>query len=187
MTAPLYSASDYLSAMQALMPRGRVWPRDAGTVQAGVLAGLTNSYAVQNARANYLLVDAFPLSTNELLPEWESTLGLPALAAGPAPSLLSRQTLVVARFVGAGGISIPCFANYAALLGYTVTIAGHAPFRCGQSRCGQSLGGLERMYQWTITATAKSSMPFGTYGPAVLQAEMQRLAPPYSYLTFVFP
>jgi|SRR5471032_798203 len=186
MTAPLYSASDYLSAIQALMPRGRVWPRDVGTVQAGVLAGLANSYAVQNARANYLLVDAFPQTTSELLPEWEATLGLPSLAAGPAPSVLARQTLVVARFVGAGGTSIACYSRYAGLLGYQPTISGSAPFRCGQSSAGKSLGGVEQMFALNITIPHGASSPFGTYGPAVLQSEFQRIAPPYSVLNFIF-
>jgi uncharacterized protein YmfQ (DUF2313 family) len=186
MAAPQFSASDYLGAMQALMPRGRIWSRDAATVQTKVLAGLTASYETQNARANNLLVDGFPKTSNELLPEWEASLGLPSAAAGPAPTLLARQTLVVARFIGAGGISIPCFTQYAALLGFPVAIKGHAPFRCGQSRCGQALGGPEQMYAVTMSTPAATSTPFGAYGPAVLQSEIQRLAPPYSVLKFLF-
>lgn len=186
MAAPLYSAADYLSALQALMPRGRVWSRDLSTVQSKVLAGLTKSYELQNARSNNLLVDAFPKTANELLPEWEASLGLPSPAVGPAPSIQARQTLVVARFVGAGGVSIPCFVNYAALLGYTVTIQSHAPFRCGQSHCGQSVGGVEQMYSWTIKTSGATVTPFGAYGPAVLQSELQRIAPPYSVLNFIF-
>lgn len=186
MAAPQYSAADYLSALQALMPRGRIWSRDPGTVQTKVLAGLSKSYEVQNARANNLLVDAFPSSTVELLPEWEATLGLPSPAIGPAPSVLARQTLVVARFVGAGGQSIPCFTRYASLLGFGVTIQPHAPFRCGQSRCGQPLGGTEQMYALTISTPGATSTPFGAYGPAVLQNELQRIAPPFSVLNFLF-
>lgn len=186
MTAPLYSAADYLGALQALMPRGRVWPRDTSTVQASVLAGLANSYAVQNARANYLLVDAFPKTAIELLPEWEASLGLPALAAGPAPSILARQTMVVARFVGAGGTTVACYSRYADLLGFRLTIAGSAPFRCGQSRAGQHLGGVEQMYGLTVSVVGATSTPFGQYGPAVLESELQRIAPPYSVLKFIF-
>lgn len=186
MAAPQYSAADYLAAMQALMPRGRIWPRDASTTQSKVLAGLTKSYEAQNARANNLLIDAFPKTTTELLPEWEASLGLPSSAAGPASALLARQMLVVARFVGAGGIAIPCFTRYAALLGYVISIHGHAPFRCGQSRCAQPLGGPEQMYAITVSTPAATATPFGAYGPAVLQSELQRIAPPYSVLNFLF-
>jgi len=188
MAAPLYRAADYLAALQALMPRGRVWSRDPAAVQTKVLAGLTKSYETHNARANNLLIDAFPKTTVELLPEWEASLGLPSLAAGPAPSVLARQTLVVARFVGAGGQSIPCFTNYSALLGFAVTFTRHAPFRCGQSRCGQPVGALEQMYALTAltSADAATSTPFGAYGPAVLQAELQRITPPYSMVNYLF-
>ena len=186
MSAPFYSASDYLGALQSLMPRGRVWPRDASATQTKVLAGLTHCYAASNARANVLLVDAFPASTCELLPEWEATLGLPSSAIGPAPSVLARRALVVARFVGAGGLSIPCFASYAAMLGYSVAIRAHAPFRCGQSRCGHNLGTVDQMYGWTVSTPGATVTPFGSYGPAVLQDELSRIAPPHSVLSFTF-
>lgn len=186
MAAPQYSSDDYLRALQALMPRGAVWPRDPGSLQTKVLTGLTKSYEVQNARANNLLVDAFPTSAVELLPEWEATLGLPSPAVGPTPSMLARRTLVVARFVGAGGQSIPCFTRYAALLGFDVTIQAHAPFRCGQSRCGQPLGAPEQMYALTISTPGATASSFGDYGPAVLQNELQRIAAPFSVLNFLF-
>jgi len=186
MAAPLFSSDDYLAALQALMPRGRIWPRDSASVQAQVLAGLTKSYEVNNGRANNLLVDAFPPSANELLPEWEATLGLSATSAGPAVSVPARQALVVARLIGANGISVSDFSSYAALLGYQISVKGNAPFRCGQSRAGAHVGGVERMFEWIVTAHALPSMPFGAYGPTLLQQEMQRLAPPYGLLKFVF-
>jgi uncharacterized protein YmfQ (DUF2313 family) len=186
MAAPQYSAADYLAALQALMPRGVAWPRDAGALQTMVLAGLVKSYETQNQRANNLLVDAFPASAVELLPEWESTLGLPSAAAGPNPSTLARQTLVIARLVGSLGVSVANLQQYAALLGYQVTLTKLAPFRCGQSCCGQVLGGVERLFGLIVSASNNAQTPFGAYGPAVLKDEMQRVAPPYSFLTFNF-
>jgi uncharacterized protein YmfQ (DUF2313 family) len=56
-------------------------------VQSQVLYGLAKSYERETARANNLLVDSFPLTTYELLPEWESSLGLPDPCAGVAPIL----------------------------------------------------------------------------------------------------
>lgn len=186
MAAPQYSAADYLAALQALMPRGAAWPRDAGALQTKVLAGLVKSYETQNQRANNLLVDAFPASAVELLPEWESSLGLPSAAAGPNPSTLARQTLVIARLVGSLGVSVANLRQYAALLGYQITITKLAPFRCGQSRCGQTLGVVEQMFGLIITAPSNAQTPFGIYGPAVLEDEMRRVAPPYSFLNFNF-
>jgi uncharacterized protein YmfQ (DUF2313 family) len=51
-----------------------------------VLSGFTPAFERLTARANNLLIDAFPGSTYELLPEWEATLGLPDPCAGEAPT-----------------------------------------------------------------------------------------------------
>ncbi|NUB17341.1 DUF2313 domain-containing protein [Azospirillum brasilense] len=82
-----FTRADFRSAAQALLPRGRVWPRESGTVQGQVLDGLAASYERQTADAAALLVDAFPASTTQLLPEWEASLGLPDACTGPAVGL----------------------------------------------------------------------------------------------------
>lgn len=186
MAAPQYSAADYLRVLQALMPRGKVWPRDPASLQAKVLTGLATLYESHNQRSANLLVDAFPATSVELLPEWEATLGLPLAVAGPNPSTAARQALVLARFVGSLGVSVVDLTQYAALLGYKVTITSSAPFRCGQSHCGQGLGGIEQIFGLFVTASATAQMPFGSYGPAVLQEELTRIAPPYCALSFKF-
>ena len=58
MLAPLFSADDFTNALQALFPRGRVWPREPDATQKAVAAGLAPSCRNLNARANDLLVDA---------------------------------------------------------------------------------------------------------------------------------
>jgi len=77
MAAADLTSADYQAALQALLPHGRVWPREPDAVQSRVAAGLAQTAARLHARANYLLRDAFPVAPLELLPEWEATLGLP--------------------------------------------------------------------------------------------------------------
>ena len=79
MLAPNYSANDFQAALQKLMPRGRVWPTSPDSIQAKTLYGLAGIFEKNSADAAALLKDAFPLTTIGLLPEWESTLGLPDL------------------------------------------------------------------------------------------------------------
>ena len=188
MTAPLYTQADYLAAAQALMPRGRNWPRQDGAVQTQILAAVAHSYAVQNARANYLLVDAFPASTVELLPEWEATLGLPNPACGPAPTMRARQLLLLARFVGPNGATVADYTAYAALMGFSISITVGAPFRAGQSRCGHTVGGPEQVFNMVVvsSAAAVAGTAFGAYGAAVLQSELRRIAPAHTIFNFIF-
>jgi uncharacterized protein YmfQ (DUF2313 family) len=197
MAAPNYSAADYLSAMQALMPRGRVWPKDSDATQTQMLSGLVQVYARNTARANNLLVDAFPASTEELLPEWEATLGLPDPCAGLSPTIQQRQAQVLARFTAAGGQSAAYYISLAATLGYVITITQFAPFRFGQSTFGTPLYGVAWAFAWQVNAPTFSinqfkfgvdvfGEPFSYWSNNVLQCELQRFAPAHTYLLFKY-
>ncbi|GJG92827.1 DUF2313 domain-containing protein [Cupriavidus pauculus] len=188
-------AADFLRAFQSLMPRGRVWDTDPSSVQTKVQAGLTASYEAQTARCNYLLADSFPATTYELLPEWESTLGLPDPCAGPAPSVQVRRQQVVARLANAGGQSAAYYIGFAQRLGYGITVTNYAPFRCGQSTAGQQLGNQDWFFTWSINAALNTVVrfaagqsaagdPLASWGNQVLECEMSEVAPAHTILQF---
>lgn len=195
MPAPSYSAADYLRVLQPHLPRGRVWPRDPDATQAKVLSGFTPCFAVLTARANNLLIDAFPPSTFELLPEWESTLGLPDPCAGPAPTTQQRVAQVVARLVAGGGQSIAYYTAVAAALGYPITVTQFAPSRFGRP-FGMPFGGIAWAFTWQVNAPTFTvahlqfggsfGTPFAAWGNNVLQCELQRLAPAHTILLFSY-
>ncbi|MFM0270090.1 DUF2313 domain-containing protein [Paraburkholderia aspalathi] len=195
MPAPNYSATNYLQALQAHLPRGRVWPRDPDAVQTAVLSGFTPCFAALTTRANYLLVDAFPPSTFELLPEWESTLGLPDPCAGTAPTTQQRVMQVVARLTATGGQSIAYYTAVAAALGYPITVTQFVPSRFGK-RFGTLFGGVAWAFAWQINAPTFTvnklqfggsfGTPFAAWGNTVLQCELQRYAPAHTTLLFKY-
>lgn len=195
--APVYQAADFLAALQACMPRGKVWPKDADAVQTQTLQGLSTPFQQHNDRANFLLTDAFPPTAVELLPDWESTLGLPDPCAGTQPSIATRQAQVLARFAGIGGQSQAYFISYAAKLGFTVTIKQYQPFRMGQSRMGDQLGGSEWAFVWDVNAPlntvqrftmGQSAMgdPLASWGNDVLQCELSGFAPAHTFPRFTY-
>ncbi|MDR5742501.1 DUF2313 domain-containing protein [Caballeronia sp. LZ029] len=197
MLAPNFKAADFLAAMQALLPRGRVWPRDPDTVQSKVLSGLAPSYERQTARANYLLVDAFPSTTYELLPEWESTLGLPDPCAGEAPTILARRAQVIARLTAMGGASISQLTAFAASLGYAVTITQYTQARAGVLRAGQPVNGYDWNFAWKITAPINTVVravagsmaagdPLASWGNAVLECEFRAVMPAHTIPIFAY-
>ncbi|MFS2103556.1 YmfQ family protein [Ralstonia sp. Ralssp135] len=195
MLAPNLTSDDYLRAFQALMPRGRVWPRDQDAVQTQVFSGLTQVYGRQTARSNYLLVDSFPGTTYELLPEWESTLGLPDPCAGESPTVQQRRAQVVARLANSGGQSAAYYIGFAAKLGYGITITNFAPFRCGQSTAGQQLGTADWFFTWSVNAPLNTVVrfaagqsaagePLASWNNTVLQCELSAIAPAHTVLQF---
>lgn len=143
--------ADYLWQFQRLLPRGRIWHRGWGTVQAEQLLTLMPTWVRLDARAQNLLIDAFPCSTRELLPEWEATLGLPdPCVQPPLATIQQRAAAVCAKFSARGGSSIEYFERLAAGLGYQITIHTFAPFRTGQNRTGDRLYGAAWAFAWRI-------------------------------------
>ena len=182
--APNYTAADFLGALNALKPRGRAWPRDPDAVQTKVLSGIAQSPARIAAAAAGLLVDAVPATATPdgMLPEWEEALGLPDPCQGPSPTTQARQGQVVAHLTAGGGDSAPFFIDYAATLGYEITISRNAPFRFGQSCFGSTFGAQGWMFVWTVHASAS----LGSSDRAVLQCELSAIAPAHTYVTFVY-
>lgn len=192
---PTYSAADYLSALQSLMPRGRAWPRSADAVQTKVLGGLTPVYERQTARAQQLLADALPLTTFELLPEWEQTLGLPNACDDAVPTVQGRRAQVVARFTALGGQSVGYMQSVAWRLGYSITISQFVPARAGNLRAGLPLCGNAFAHAWQVNVPRDTSIafvagastagePLSVIGNAVLECELQRVAPAHTTVFF---
>jgi uncharacterized protein YmfQ (DUF2313 family) len=197
MPAPNLTSADYLRAFQTLMPRGRVWPKDSDAEQTAVFTGLTQVYARNTARANQLLVDAFPATTYELLPEWEATLGLPDPCAGPAPTIQQRRNQVVARLSNSGGQSIAYFVNFAAQLGFSVTITQYSQARAGILKAGQPCNGYDWNFAWKITAPLNTVVravagamaagdPLAAWSNSVLECEFRAVMPAHTIPIFAY-
>lgn len=151
MASARYSAADYTRALLAILPVGRAWPKEPGTRQYAVASGLAPSFERLDARAQTLLVDAFPATTLELLPEWEASLGLPDPCEGEGQGVEQRRAQVVARLVNAGGQSVTYFLAALARLGYSdASIEQYAPFRADRDGADHALYGVEWAYAWRI-------------------------------------
>lgn len=191
MPIPVASAIDYLWQFQRLLPRGRVWHRGWGTLQAADLLTLMPTWARLHARANELIAEVFPCTTTEMLPEWEATLGLPDPCVQPPLATIQQRTAAVCgKFVARGGSSQGYFIGLAASLGYQIEIETFKPFRVGQSRTGDRLYGVEWTFAWRIVVQAapgvivffrvgRSSTGeyLRTWGIALLQCALDGSAP----------
>ncbi|MGD9766590.1 MAG: YmfQ family protein [Pseudolabrys sp.] len=131
------SGDDYAEALAALLPTGRAWPRDRGSVLMRVVSGLAQIWGRVDARAAALLQrESDPRQTIELLPDWERAFGLPDECVGPVASTDERRVRLVQRMTEEGGQSRDYFVALAAQLGYRITIEELAPIMGGVSRGG---------------------------------------------------
>jgi len=162
MAAPLFTVDDYVRALQALLPRGPAWPRDADATLTKVLRGLAGIYAYTNQRANNLLVVAFPTTVDDMLPEWNATLGLPGLTGYSGTDLPTQRAQVVAALTDTGGQSAAYFIELAAAFGLTIRINGYRPFRAND-RVNDPIYGKAWGHVWRVFGVYE-----GDYQPLVI-------------------
>jgi uncharacterized protein YmfQ (DUF2313 family) len=196
MPLPIASAVDYLWQFQRLLPRGRVWHRGWGTVQAADLLTLMPTWARLHARAGEVIAETFPCTVAaEMLPEWEATLGLPDCA--PLGTVQQRQQAVCAKFSMRGGQSIDYFVELAAAYGYTITIEQYSAFRVDINRADEPLYGDGWDYAWTVVASAETvtyfsvdrshvEEPLAWWGNAQLECLIEKYAPAHTIPMFEY-
>jgi uncharacterized protein YmfQ (DUF2313 family) len=160
--APQFSVSDFTAAYLSLMPTGKVWPRDTDAVIAQTIACLAPTYARQTQDLANLLADAFPSNPVNLLPEWESTLGLPNPYAG-SQTVPQRQAQVLQKFANDGGQSVAYFLSVIASLGFTgASITEYTPFCANVGVANSPLCGQPWAFAWKIIAPTISVQYFET-------------------------
>lgn len=198
MTVP--TAADYLWQFQRLLPRGRIWHRGWGTLQAEALLTLMPTWVRLHGRADNLLVDAFPCSPVELLTEWEKTLGLPDLCIGELETAQQRQAAVCTKFAARGGQSIAYFVHLAETLGYQITITQFVPFRAGYNRAGDRCYGADWAFLWKVNVEAIANQtityfragqshagePLEAWGDAALECLIRESAPAHTIVIFAY-
>lgn len=197
MTSPVFTSADFHGALQNLMPPGRAWSKESGSVQDRTLACFAPSFQRSAADALALIADAFPATALDLIPEWQATLGLPDPCAGPDPTLIQQRQQIVARLTNSGGQSAPYFVAFALALGYVVTVTNDAPFRAGQNTAGDHVGSFDRFFTWALHAPLNTVTPFlagqstageplNSWGNDVLQCELDAVSPAHSILQFEY-
>lgn len=179
MRAPQFSVNDYVGALQALFPRGFAWPRDPDATLTATLHGLASAYYRTNAAAIDLLEVSFPATVDDLLPEWNESLGLPGVFGYTGTDLPTQQAQVVAALTDSGGQSAAYFIALAAGLGLTITINGFRATRVNDP-VTWPLYGPSWAHVWRVTASVE-----GDY--SVLMAIFPKYAPAHTVILWDVP
>ncbi len=166
-----------LDTLQALMPSGPAWPRDADAEQTSLARALSYEFSRVKMRARDLIEEMDPRTTTEMLPDWERVYGLPDECAQPT-TLAGRRIALQGRMTGRGSPSIPNIGSISEGIGYPITITENYRtadmFSC-TSPCNSPLRTRKWMYLWTSTAR---------YGTANTEYEcvLDSITPSYTVL-----
>ncbi|WP_233863471.1 YmfQ family protein [Paraburkholderia adhaesiva] len=194
------SATDYADVLRKLLPRGRVWTREDEGTQAAVLDALAVTAEGIDSEALTLIAAGFPATADQLLPEWDETLGLPDACFGPFANDTENRQQVVAKLISTGGQSIPYFESFALLLGYDIQITEYAVHTV-LSPVTAPIAGLDWPFAWKVEiigtpgvlwhrvdGPVQEALSFLGTTPTeqVLECLLRRYAPAHTVLIFQY-
>lgn len=169
-----------LPVLQALLPPGLAWPREADATLTKLLRALAYEFCRVKDRGQDLLSEIDPRTTLELLEDWERVFGLPDECSTPT-TIAGRRTALHGKMLGFGDPSEAYFVALALSLGYTITITTYTHedhFTC-LSPCTDPLYGDDWMFVWDV-ATENG------LADAQLQCTFESLAPLHTLVRFFF-
>lgn len=111
------TAADYARQALSLLPPGLIWPEEETDPLFALFEALGEEGVELEERVEDLLREAFPNTATELLPEWESSVGLPNACQELAEALPQRRAAVAARVTFPGTASRAALTALAAVLG----------------------------------------------------------------------
>lgn len=191
--AVIRTAEEYRLQLQGLLPHGPAWDPELVPEVARVLGGVAVEFARLDARAVDLLNEMDPSSVSELVPDWESVMGLPDNCLGPNPAFEDRRLAVRRRLVEVGGQHVGYFISIALSQGYpNATVTELRAPRMGRSRFGvSSFGTWNAQFMWILNTGGRQRQGrrfgvsywgerFGVNPGDVLECAIRRAAPAHT-------
>lgn len=143
--------TEYLRLLQSLLPKGRAWNRDEGSVLTEFLYGETDELSRVDGRSDDLLEERDTRYASELLIDHEIDLGLPDECAELPQTITERRRIAHSRLITLGQQNPAYFIELAAAYGWTITITEYKPFWCGVGAIGDPCGDQEVIFYWKVT------------------------------------
>lgn len=137
---------DYKKALVALQPKGLIWKVHEGSVRDKEMDIEAKMFAKVQKQAEKLVTEANLLTTKDLLDEWEDVFELPH--EGSYEDRIAALNAEAAE----GQLSIAQYINLCGVLGVTIEVKEHYPFRFGLSAFGGrwEFGTAKMVFWWDI-------------------------------------
>ena len=146
-----FNTTNYLRLLQALLPKGRAWNRDDGSMLTEVLQAQADELARVDGRSDVLLNERDTRLTSELLIEHETDLGLPDTCSTEGETIQERRRAAHAKLIALGQQNPAYFIELALAFGWTITITEYTPFWCGVGGSGEPCGDQETIFYWKVS------------------------------------
>ena len=159
MVAPV-GRSAYLGQLHALMPRGRAWPHHRGAVLSQLLDAIAAQFAGVDEHGAALLDDQLASRTIDLLPEWETDVGLPDDCSSLASSIALRRAAVVSKLIAQPDLSPSSYISIGRTFGIDILVEHLDQTRAGLIPNLDTSGGKWRFVWWITIPTSADIVRF---------------------------
>jgi len=185
-------AEQQLGVYQELLPPGPIWETESDPSLYLLMLALSQEAARLYAQTNKLVVEGNPVTSVEMVPEWEVVFGLPDDCAPPPTTLAGRRAAVASAFLSRGGQTVGYYLGLLEVIfGLTATIDENYPGLPFTTGTGQEDSGSEagdHLYSVSDALTWRLNM----YGYEVGTQEMvdriecliNRVKPTHTNVTF---
>lgn len=183
--------------LENLLPTGLAWPRQSGTNMENFLTALSTELNRIDLRVQDMIRESYPLTSSELLSDWERVTGLPEECEGLADTVQKRREAVDQKLSTIGSQSPGYYIDIAARLGYDISITEFLPFRAGAGEAGAPLYGEDWIFAWQVNAPEESVRFFrageggagealASWGNELLECVISRLKPAHTIVLFAY-
>lgn len=171
-------ASSYKKLLEALLPGGKAWSRDAGAMP-DLLDGISQELSCVDGQIDSLVGERDSRTTSALLPEFEADLDItPETGATDE----ERRIAVKAALLAMGGQDPQYFIDLASAMDYVITITEYRPAWCGELAVGEPCGNQEVIFVWRVNLQYDKNYEDPT--GADLEIVLQRMKPAHTEMIF---
>ncbi len=187
----------FKNSLKKYFPRGVAWNLKNDSNIAKLIESFSLEFCRIQDRFNVLLKEIDPRNADELLTDWEESLGLPDECSSLGASVEERQNQVLQKLTNTGGSSFEYFENVALNLGFVVNVSDFCRFKAGQSHAGDNLtnANWDHWFQVAMSAefttifkagSGKAGQKLIEVGNDTLECTFKKLKPAQSEVLFVF-
>ena len=195
--ATLVDREAYVEQLEAMLPKGRAWPRGRGTVLHALIQGLATQLHDIDTDATGLLTEIRPSTTVNLLPDWERVMGLPDECSNLGSTIQERRAAVLTKLVSRLGMSAEDYKAIGRTFGVEIEVEELDQARAEAIAGLDTSNGKWRFVWWIRIPTTADIQYFDTLSDVLtplrsvvrnqeLECRLRKAAPAHTHLVLSY-
>jgi uncharacterized protein YmfQ (DUF2313 family) len=180
------TSENYKNLLLSLLPRGKYWTRQSGTLFVNFFKGLAIEFNRLDDRTDDLVDESFISTTSELITEHETDFDLPEEGLTLGNTIDRRKDELTLSLLKRGEQDEAYFQELAENLGYDIDVTEFRPFWAGFGQAGDPCGDQNNIFYWRVDIDIASVEEPYEVNISRLMSKFQKLKPAHTHLLYQF-